>query len=452
MPLFQVFYSTRIPLTQARVTGQASAGRLISASLFGILLLLSAACTSRPAFPSLAPAWSDGRVVAESRSPEPPALGPLADGGVLMAWADDTALYTRLAGADGSLGAPASVVTGISPWDITLIPGTNGEWHLLWRDFDVYGIPRLSSAHLDTEGRLLRGPLAVSPEGVGLYSAMPGDGGTAVVVWASPDAQPDLYGKAIDAQGRPGAAPPARIARHAETPALTRTASGNWIIAWLAWPESAAADSASRIITLATSQAALPWERQTITALDHLVFPDMTTYVETFTLGLDHDSGYVFTGLRDAATGTASTTLRAFSLETLQRQGRATAVELPVQPPGSAASFSTGFNTGPALTVTAEMTDRLPTSHPAPTPGQHATLPVAFTVGDRVLIGYFAGGALVACQPVIQATPPPGALIMVVDRALHLTLSWASPAPNPADTVSLAISGTRLANPDITNR
>lgn len=419
--------------------------------LLCIILLISAGCTTSPRFASLAPAWSSGLVVAHARSSEPPAIGPRPNGSLLIAWADGADVYSRVTGADGRLEAPVGIATGISPWDTALIPGTNGEWHLLWRDFDAYAVPRLFSAHLDREGRLLRGPLAISPDGVGLYRAMPADGGTAVVIWASPDPQPNLYGKAIDAQGRPSAAPPALIARHAEYPALTRTASGLWIAAWLAWPDSSTADSTSRAITLAASQSALPWEGQSVTVLDQLVFPNLTTYVETFALGLDHEAGYVFTSLRDAATQAAHTSLRTFSLATLQAQGRAIGVEFPGAATGADAGITTGFNTGEALALPADPESALSASHPAPAPGQRATLPVAFAAGDSVIIGYFSAGRLAGYQPVIQAARPLGPLEIAVDRALNLALGWASQPEDQGAAAPLVISATGLAiseNPD----
>ncbi|MBN2471135.1 MAG: hypothetical protein JXN59_10455, partial [Anaerolineae bacterium] len=355
-----------------------------------LLVLFCAGCASNARFASIGSAWSSGLTITQARNIAPPALGTRQDGSLLVAWADGASVYTRLVGQDGRLSAPVTLVSGATPWDITLLPGENGEWHLLWRDFDAYDTPRLYSAHLDQEGQLLRGPLAVSPEGVGAFAAMPGDGGTAVIIWASPEPQPDLYGRALDAQGRPSATPPTLITRRAEHPALTRTASGMWIAAWLAWPDRATADSSSQVITLATSQAALPWEEQASIALDQLILSDFTTYVESFRLGLDHETGYVFVGLREAASQTASTSMRAFSLATLQLQGRASAVTFPLEA-AAAPAIDTGFNTGavyavPAGSQGATASHPAPAAghpapaaaHPAPAAGQHRLLPVAF--------------------------------------------------------------------------
>ncbi|MBN2469669.1 MAG: hypothetical protein JXN59_03000, partial [Anaerolineae bacterium] len=82
--------------------------------------------------------------------------------------------------------------------------------------------------------------------------------------------------------------------------------------------------------------------------------------------------------------------------------------------------------------------------HPAPAAGQHRLLPVAFAAGDRLIIGYFSGGALAGYQPVIRGAQPLGALILHLDRSQHLILGWANAPDDAGAPAPLVVSGTGL--------
>lgn len=411
-------------------------------------LLICAACQPGVPWPSTAPAWQDAIPVAHATSIEPPAIGIRNGNGWLVAWADATSIQTLALSTTGTTAPPQTIYSGQSPWEPVLIPAADGEWHLLWRDVDTYATPHLFSALLSTEGELLRGPIKMPSDGISAFAAAPGDGGTTVLIWADLAPRPTLHGHQIDAQGRPSAAPPMVIARNAENPALTRGADGTWYTTWLAWPASAVDDSASRIVTVATSQRTLPWQSPQIHELDLYVQPTLTTYVESLTIGLDHTTGYVFLSLRNASTQDALTRMVTFALDADLSVADVSEVQLPNEGPVATPTVQTGFNTGPAWTI--QDSDAMsPAAWPVPAPGQHATLPVGFVIEDEIGIGYFQGGHLIGYQPVIAEARPLTGSKLEIDRDRYLTLAWSGFPSNQDEPAPQLLTSTRplLENP-----
>jgi hypothetical protein len=228
--------------------------------LFALVLALAlTGCRVSQPYPSQLPCWRDGLVVSHSAHGEAPAAGLYGAEGWLVIWAEGPALLARTVTITEVLSEPQTLITGRMPWAPILLPALEDEWHLLWRDLDDHGEARLYGAHLSAAGKLLRGPVAVTPEGISTYAAVPGEDGALILLWAQASLRPDIYGQRLDAQGRPDATPPALIIRSAEHPALARTAKGAWVMSWLAWPDAALRDSSSREMIITTSAAALPW-------------------------------------------------------------------------------------------------------------------------------------------------------------------------------------------------
>ncbi len=398
------------------------ASRLFAVAL---ALILAGCAATRPAGSGL-PAWQGALIVAESSHPEAPALGMRGEQGWLIAWAQDSAIMARSVALDGTPGAAQPVITGRQPWAPALFPGPGGEWHLLWRDLDALGEARIYSAHLDPAGALLRGPVAITPEGISTYSAAPGADDSLLLLWAEAALQPDIYAQRLDAEGRLDATPPILIARRAEHPALARTADGTWVMSWLAWPDLALRDSASREVMVATSAAALPWQAfgtpqriATLTSATH------TEYVETAPLGLDHTHGYRLIGWRDAATGLARIDVLSFALRAPGDATR-TRLTLPVRQQRSAAEIETGFNTGPAQAWSPPTEEALAASWPQPAAGQLAALPVALSTAEGPAIAYLEGGQVRAFQLFGTADAPARDVGVWIDRDRHVTLAWSA--------------------------
>ena len=237
--------------------------------------------------------------------------------GWVLAWAEGSALRLAAIQADGNLAPAQTVTVGRAPWNPTLLPTPGGDWHLLWQDTDRLGEVRLYSALLQQDGTLSRGPLLVAPDPVSAYTAAVAANGTAAVVWADANPRPQLFGRAIDATGRP-AAVPQPIAFGATLPALVALDGGGWRLAWLQRPASPHAPDTLFDVMLLASSTALPWEASAAAqAIGHVVLSGPTAYVERLGFGLDATAGYLLATLRDAVSGQASTTLLTFDRATL---------------------------------------------------------------------------------------------------------------------------------------
>lgn len=394
-----------------------------------MLLLTSTGCATQTRWQSASTLWQTASLVTYAASIEPPAFGPMHDDGWLLAWADGPSIHTRTLSTGGELSLSQTVYTGHTPWKPTLIPAVNGEWHLLWRDLDTYTTPQLFSALISSTGQLLRGPITIPSDGISTYVAAPGDGGTAVIIWADLDNRPTLYGQQIDAQGRPSAAPPTIITHNAENPAIARAADGTWYTIWLAWPSSALGNPASRMVTVATSTRTLPWQSPEIHNIGQYAQPALTTYVETLSVGLDHTTGYVFLSQRDAASHQAETHVYTFTLDTPASAPTVMPVELPASVPSEPQTVETGFNTGPAWPLPTDAMRSV--AWPAPAAGQYQTLPVSFVVDNHIEVGYFEDGNLIGHQPVSEKAFPLAGTLLHVDRNRYLTLSWTASPPEP---------------------
>ena len=188
-----------------------------------LLAVLLAGCgggsAALVATPTVLPStWSRPLALAETTAASAPAFVMTSSGWVL-AWAEDSTLQLAIVHADGSLDPAQTVVMGRAPWNPTLLPTPGGAWHLLWQDTDRLGEVRLYSALLQPDGALSRGPLLVAPDPVSAYTVAVAANGTVAVVWADVNPRPQLFGRAIDATGRPAAVPqPIAFGTHAARP------------------------------------------------------------------------------------------------------------------------------------------------------------------------------------------------------------------------------------------
>lgn len=407
------------------------------------------ACQPMPSpYAGTAP-WSDGLVIGQARGLDAPATAWNGQAW-LAAWADASTLFIRQVQPGLASAAPSPLLTDRRSWAPVLLPATDGEWHLLWKEVNSLELTRLFSAHLQADGTLLRGPMAVTQDATGALATASDGGGGVILLWAATGGdRPALYGQQLDAQSRPLAGPAPLVAANAEYPALARTAEGRWVMAWLALPDSPHNPADSRDVVIQMSQSALPWQEPADpVVIGRATFSDPALYVESVALGLDRSFGYLFINRRDARNQAAQTEVYPFPLAAeagnLSAPVSPLSVRFPATAPAPSDSYTTGFNTGPAL-ATANATDPagLPAGGAYPVQGQYEVLPVAFAADRRLIIGYFQGGTLAAYQIAATAPGAIGGLTLSADRDRHLTLTWASLPHSAEDPAALLLSTTR---------
>ncbi len=413
--------------------------------LAGLCLAGCAAPESGVIYTSASPAWRDGLVIGRAYRTDSPAIG-ISQRGWLAAWASGDSLYIRRVEPDGTPGAAQRVLRGRSPWRPALIPGPEESWHLLWFDQDNYGDNQIYSATLEPGGALLRGPVAVTADGVSSAAMAPADGGAVAIIWASRGAAPRLYGQRLDSAGRPAGGAPVLIAAHGEYPSLNRLSSGVWVLAWLAPPEQAGMGPGGYDALVRLAQAPFPWEGEARPiSIGHLTLTGPGWYLESAALGLDRDTGYLFLSQRDASDGSVKTKALLFPLS-----GHASpppsieAVRLPASSTGDASPGQTGFNTGPILA--SQDGDPVNAAWPMPVYGQHEILPVAFSVEGWVMVGYFQGGQLAGYQAISRRSDVLGSVGLWTDRDRYLTVSWANAPQQPGAAAELVLSTTQPAS------
>ncbi len=421
-------------------------------ALIGMLLLgvCSAGCHPEIVASSGAGLWSEGLLVGYARRLEAPSV---AWGGEawLAVWADADALFVRLISSGIPPAAPQVLLTGHQPWAPALIPAAEHEYHLFWYDLDPFGDVRIYAAHIGADGTLLRGPIPITSAASGESAVAPDGIGGALLLWSAAGEQPILYGQRLDSQGRPQAGPAPIVAYNAEYPALARTTDGRWVAAWLALPDSPYSPSTSREMTIWMSEAPLLWKPPAAPlVIGQFDLPDPASYIESVTLGLDRAYGYLFINLRNARDNQVRTEVYPFPLTT----GEATlapvtplTVYFPATPPETFSTLPTGFNTGPALAVPSPASTPVVTGgSAAPAAGQFDVLPVAFTVNQSLVVGYFHAGELIAYQPVTSQARRISGLALTTDRDRHLTVTWLTLPPTSNDPATLWMSSTRPAS------
>ncbi len=381
--------------------------------------------------------WADGIEIGRARQFGAPAIGLVQDDWV-SAWTDGPDLYFRRLMRNGMAEDPRKIVAGITPWEPRLIPGLAGTWHLLWHDTDRFGDRHLIGAHLSSDGTLLRGPITISNEPIGDIAAMQGANGDVVVVWTDAAPRSSLYGQQIDSQGRPVGGSHVEIVRNVEKPALARTDDGMWVLSWLALPDTPHGVSSSRTVKVVVSPASIPWDTEA-SALDvgiiHL--PAATTFIENVEIGLDRTHAYIFISYHDTVSNTSATEVRAVTLEQTSDTTSTVSfqVQFPEHPSRTNPEQTTGFVNGPVRSIVDE--GSLPAAWPMPAAGQHDTLPVAFNVEGRIMIGYFREGQFIGYQPITQNAGSLGRLGLVADSEHRLTAIWSYYQGNSLDATMI---------------
>ncbi|NPV67459.1 MAG: hypothetical protein HPY64_09975 [Anaerolineae bacterium] len=412
------------------------------------ILVLMACQPAPPPYPGIAP-WSDGLLIGQARRLDAPAAAWNGQAW-LAAWADASTLFARQVWPEQASATPSPLLTDRQPWAPVLLPATDGEWHLLWNEVDSFEQTHLFSAHLQADSTLSRGPMPVTADATGSSAAALDGSGGVIILWvATGGDRPVLYGQQLDAQSRPLAGPAPLVAPSAEYPALARTAEGRWVMAWLALPDSPHNPADSRDVVIQISESVLPWQEPgKPVIIGRATLSDPALYIESVALGLDRSFGYLFVNRRDARNYAAQTEVYSFPLSGGESSLPANVAPLLVRFPAAASatsgSFTTGFNTGPAL-VAGDVADpaNLPAGGAYPVQGQHEVLPVAFTADRRLIIGYFQGGVLAAYQNVATAPGAIGGLNLSADRDRHLTIAWTSLPHSSEDPASLLLSTTR---------
>lgn len=412
-------------------------------SLYFVLGL--AGCASAPAAPPTpAPsAWSQPVALAETTLDGAPALVMTADGWA-MAWAEGSALRFAPVQADGGLGAAQTVVLGRAPWNPTLLPIPGGNWHLLWQDTDRLGEVRLYSALLNPDGTLSRGPLSIAPDPITTYTAAVNRSGTAAVIWADAAPRPKLFGRTIDAAGRPAAAGPQTIANEATRPALVAVDGGGWLLTWLQRPISPHAPDTLYEVMLQAGPN-LPWEADApAQRIGSVVLSGPVEYVERLNLGLDATTGYVLTTVRHAGTGQATLSLLAFERASLTSLPGDHQLRLPPDVVDEGSALDTGFR-APAVAIGA-----IPAEKPALAVdwltlagSQRPFLPVALNDGGSLVIAYLQAGIPTALTRTDLDAGNMQGPILAADATGDLSLAWVAPATDSGAANTIWMVTTR---------
>lgn len=379
--------------------------------VLGAVVLL-AGCLSAPE-PSATPgpprsAWGSILTLASAEQMDAPAFWP---GSTLsFAWveADDAAVTNRLAHVSGAaITASGSVPLPVRPYAQTLVPAAEGKLHLFWLDANVEDETRLFHALITPELTAERGPTIVSDEPTLGYALLPQTDGS---VWAVTSggllAEPGLFARFVDGQGRPRLENLYQIAYDAIWPAFLDGADGASLF-WLGNRDGQ--------VYRAAFIDGQPESPQAITEAPPLGSGDR---LDDFLAGQDRSHEMLFWNIR-RADGTAETWISVAPRGgSWTRPARLQIAVSPGQP------FETGFNGG--ASQIAGPGDQ-PLSWLRPLIGLFDRLPTAALLDGMLGVVYLQAGEIVGWQPVVPVSGLLAAPSFATDRDRHLYLSWSEP-------------------------
>ncbi|MBL8133832.1 MAG: hypothetical protein JNL42_18365 [Anaerolineae bacterium] len=207
-------------------------------AFFLVTLVCCAACAPNDVVPDAPIVRGSTLTLAQVPQADPPAFAVSGDH-VLAFWigSDDRGVHhdARIARRDAAEPALTLPLPPVHPFAQTAVNSTNGAALLFWLDEnpDTPERAALYAARIGADLRVERGPVAVSDTPVYDYTAQTDGEGGAWIVWSGgAAAEPVLYARQIDRDGRP--LEPGRVGASGTAPALTYDAQGRRWLFWLA--------------------------------------------------------------------------------------------------------------------------------------------------------------------------------------------------------------------------
>ncbi len=373
--------------------------------------LLLAACTPTDAVPTAQEsAWGDVVVLAEAEQASAPALW-VSPERVTAAWigADADGVYQAARSLTRAGLSPAArfPLVRVHPHAQQLFPAGGGNLHLLWLDADTNSETRLFSALISPQLELLRGPTPVSDRWTLHYTAfVNGDGSLWVVFSGGLAAEPALFARYVDADGRVRQ-DMNRLAADAEWPSLAQAADRT---AWLFWRQPSDGQVFRARFAdgeLATAQPTLTISLKSGDRLDSLRAAHDQTHAYLF-WNVTRADGQTEARWASGAADAGVWLPTRFGIRSDTRQ-----------------TFITGFNTGTASAAQAG-DNWLGSAVPLAAPVE--TLPVAARLGRALVIVYLRGGRVAGYQEILQDSYLIGLPALYADRDLFLYLAWIQPS------------------------
>lgn len=188
---------------------------------------------------------------------------------------------------------------GRIPRQISLIPASFTDYHLLWLDQTLPETTQLAGALISERGEIKRPPTVISPQGTRDYQVARNRDGGLVVMWVEASERAGLFIQRIDGVGR--AYEPLRITQQAQFPALSFDLNDDLHIAWLT--QSAPQTWAFHYLRL--ERGRLPEEPRFPSTLVSVIQVEADTVLENMILGTDQERVYGLWAL-NTLTGTTS--------------------------------------------------------------------------------------------------------------------------------------------------
>ncbi len=385
----------------------------------GWALLLAACGLTDAAPPAQESVWGDVIVLAKAEQASAPALWVAPDR-VTAAWigADTDGVYqaARSLTRAGLSATARFPLARVHPYAQQLFPAGGGNLHLLWLDADTSNETRLFSALISPQLELLRGPTPVSDRWTLHYTAfVNGDGSLWVVFSGGLAAEPALFARYVDADGRVRQ-DMNRLAADAEWPSLAPAADRT---AWLFWRQP----SDGQVFRARFADGQLAASQPTVT-----ISLNSGDRLDSLRAARDQTHAYLFwnvtraDGQAEASWASGTTDARVwlparFGIRSDPQQ-----------------AFITGFNTGTASAAQAGdnwLGQAVPLAAPV------ETLPVAARLGRALVIVYLRGGQIAGYQEILQNSQLIGLPALYADRDLFLYLAWAQPSATGAADLRL---------------
>lgn len=376
-------------------------------------------------------AWGEIITLGQADQRNAPTIW-LHDDAIIAIWSAtsgrDTLQFMRAATYSGQLSEITSLpLPPVFPHQQTLKPTRNpDEAHLFWLDAaqnNQGGGIRLWGEIVNTDLERTRAEIVLSDGIVYQYDAIGLADGTAQVVWSTGNrAEPTIYRRDIDAQGRPREQ--IQIATDADWPTILIEEDGRIAVYWLSLQQA----TVGRVIIAENG----PSEQEILTRSVNL---RPTDHLLSFEVGQDQTHTYLFWNVR-RANGVVETWMSSTPQDSNTWQGPERLAITVID----GTSIETGFNGGPA---TAAASGATTVQWLMPATGRFALMPVAAQIGDQLGVLYLQAGEVVAFQPVADLSPIgligiPG---LIIDRESHIYLTWAQ--PSAAGLADLNITTTR---------
>lgn len=371
-----------------------------------------------------ASAWGAVITLDQAEQMSAPVLRPLDDR-VLAAWiANDV---------NGSYQTVASVTSAgmtqrvrlplpVYPYAQQMVAAAGDNTLLAWLDANVDGETRLWATLFTPELELEREWIPISDEAARRYTLVSADeGATWAISVGGLLAEPTLYARYLDGQGRPRLENIYSIASDADWPAAIQMPGGSVMLYWLRTSDNWVMRSS--LVDGRLEQVQPVIEGLALQLGDRL---------DGFRVALDRTHLYLFWNV----TRTDNRRESWFTAAPLEATSWLPPVRLGIS--ASADPFETGFNGGSGL---AASQGDVPLAWITPLREPFDALPVAALIDQTTLaVIYLRGGTIVGYQPVMEISGLLAAPTFHSDRDRHLMLAWAEATPDQPAAMRLTMT------------